>query len=155
MMKYYLLTGDIGGTNSRMAFYDTHHTSSSNKKKCHPIYEKHYRNAEHILPEYYNDPNVFTNQIIIPFLKYCFEEMKNDNATSTENDGVQIIATLAVAGMVLNNQVHLTNLGNMLIDGNAIANNNKDEFMRKIVVCRIINDFVAVRSRLCMLPFIL
>lgn len=139
-MKYYLLTGDIGGTNSRMAFYDTH------SSKCTPIYEKHYRNSEHILPEYYNDPCIFTNQIIIPFLKYCFEEMTKEESASTEND-VQIIATLAVAGMVLNNQVRLTNLGNILIDGNAIAKDNKNEYLRKIIICRIINDFVAVRIR--------
>jgi hypothetical protein len=47
--------------------------------------------------------------------------------------------------MVLNNQVRLTNLGSMLIDGNAITNNNEHEILRKIVVCRIINDFVAVK----------
>ena len=58
---------------------------------------------------------------------------------------IQIVATLAVAGMVLNNQVQLTNLGNMLIDGNAITKNNENDHLRKIVICRIINDFVAVR----------
>ena len=139
MVKYYLLTGDIGGTNSRMAFYDTSGTG-----KCQPMLERHYRNAEHILPEHYKDPNIFTNQIIIPFLKYCFAEIKNLNSASAD-DEVHIIATLAVAGMVLNNQVRLTNLGSMLIDGNAIMNNNEHEILRKIVVCRIINDFVAVK----------
>jgi glucokinase len=141
MMKYYLLTGDIGGTNSRMAFYDTE------CNKCTPIFEKHYRNATHILPEHYNDPKIFTNQIIIPFLKYCFDELKKKNESASRNineKNIQIIATFAVAGMVLNNQVNLTNLGNMLIDGNAIMKNNENEYLRKIVICRIINDFVAV-----------
>jgi glucokinase len=146
MMKYYLLTGDIGGTNSRMAFYDTQ------SSKCMPVYQKQYRNSEHILPAYYEDPNVFTHQIIIPFLKYCFEEMKNDKSICKEDD-VQIIATLAVAGMVLNNRVNLTNLGSILIDGNAIAKNNTNEYLRKIVICRIINDFVAVRSHIYVLSY--
>ena len=142
MMQYYFLTGDIGGTNSRMAFYD------AQCNQCTPILEKHYRNAEHILPENYNDPKIFINQIIIPFLKYCFDQMKNTSEAASQNNysesNIQIIATFAVAGMVLNNQVNLTNLGNMLIDGNAIANNNENLYLRKIIICRIINDFVAV-----------
>ena len=139
IMKYYLLTGDIGGTNSRMALYD------AKCNKCTPMFEKHYRNAVHILPEHYSDPNIFTNQIIIPFLKHCFDEMKKNGESINQ---IQIVATLAVAGMVLNNQVQLTNLGNMLIDGNAITKNNENDHLRKIVICRIINDFVAVRITL-------
>jgi hypothetical protein len=122
-----------------MAFYDTQCSTCTA-----PAFEKHYRNSEHILQENYNDPKIFTNQIIIPFLKYCFDEMKKNDA-STSPTSIQIIATLAVAGMVLNNQVRLTNLGNMLIDGNAIMHSNDNEYLQKIVICRIINDFVAVR----------
>jgi glucokinase len=59
---------------------------------------------------------------------------------------VQIIATFAVAGFVLDSKVKLTNLGSMLVDGSAISATKNDKYMKQIVVCRIINDFVAVSS---------
>jgi glucokinase len=128
----YLLTGDIGGTNSRMALYGAHDDV--------PLVERYYRNSEHIPEESYSDPNVFPNHIIRPFLEYCWDQLPS----ITSN--VQIIATFAIAGFVLNNQVRLTNLGNMLVDGTAIATHyKKDSYLKHIVVCRIINDFVAVR----------
>jgi glucokinase len=53
---------------------------------------------------------------------------------------------LAIAGVVSNNAVRLTNLGDMLVDGNAIERETKDKYLKHIVVCRIMNDFVAVRT---------
>jgi glucokinase len=134
----YLLTGDIGGTNSRMALYGVN---------VHiPLVEKYYRNAEHIPEEFYSDPNVFPNHILRPFLQYCWEEHEGGVLLPPLTSNVQIIATFAIAGFVLNNQVRLTNLGGMLVDGTAIATKYKtDPYLKHIVVCRIINDFVAVR----------
>jgi glucokinase len=135
----YLLTGDIGGTNSRMALYEVNDDT--------PLVEKYYRNAEHIHEESYGDRNVFPNRIIRPFLQYCWEEHEEGGVLPPLTSNVQIIATFAIAGFVLNNQVRLTNLGGMLVDGTAIATKcNKDPYLKHIVVCRIINDFVAVRK---------
>lgn len=144
----YLLTGDIGGTNSRMALY------SAASTECHldkPLYEKTYRNSEQIPSHLYDDPDVFPQYIIMPFLKYCWEENNNSSkklATPTLHPLSQssIVATLATAGMVNENRANLTNLGGMLIDGTAVAANGTCEFLKHIVVCRIINDFVAVRA---------
>ena len=138
MSSTYLLTGDIGGTNSRMALYDVN-TNPHSK----PRVEKYYRNTEQIPSESYNDPEIFQTKIITAFVKHCWEEC--ETVILPPLHSVQIIATLAVAGFVLQNRVHLTNLGNMLVDGTAIGNNTNNKYLKPIIVCRIINDFVAVR----------
>jgi glucokinase len=140
----YLLTGDIGGTNSRMALYDASSPPDS-AGRHQPIVEKYYRNSEHILEANYKDPEVFQANVIMPFLKHCWDENSQSKDILAPLRQVQIVATFAVAGFVLNNRVNLTNLGSMLIDGTAIAANTKDRYLKQIVVCRIINDFVAVR----------
>ena len=143
----YLLTGDIGGTNSRMGLYD------ATQPECKALVEKYYRNSEHIPEDCYGQPEVFPTKIVVPFLKYCWEEAHDDVTTLEPFGRVLILATLATAGMVANNQANLTNLGNMLIDGNAIEENTECKYLKQIVVCRIINDFVAVslilRNLLC------
>jgi glucokinase len=139
----YLLTGDIGGTNSRMALYDVNAET--------PLVVKEYRNAMHIPKESYSDPNVFPHRIVRPFLEFCWNELEG-GLLPPLNSQVQIIATFAIAGFVLNNQVHLTNLGSMLVDGTAIATKyKKDPYLKHIVLCRIINDFVAVRIQICVI----
>lgn len=138
----YLLTGDIGGTNSRMALYDPLNTDCSSKDK--PLVEKYYRNSEHIPKDCHGHPQVFQERIVIPFLKYCWEENAESKNILHPFRKVRILATLATAGVVSNNRAYLTNLGDMLIDGTAIAENVQDKYLKRIVVCRIINDFVAV-----------
>jgi glucokinase len=133
----YLLTGDIGGTNSRMALYDV------SSPVAPPLVERTFRNFEHIPSDRYSDPNVFSSCIIVPFLQYCWEEQTA--VTLEPLSRVCILATLATAGLVHQNRGNLTNLGNMLIDGNAIAENTLNKYLNCIAVCRIINDFVAVR----------
>ena len=135
----FLLTGDIGGTNSRMSLYDPAPSSCCADK---PLVVKYYRNAEHIAEDCHGHPEAFANKIVIPFLKFCWEEQKESALPQIGN--VQILAVLATAGMVTNNQVRMTNLGNLLVDGTAIQENTKDPYLKHIVVCRIINDFVAV-----------
>jgi glucokinase len=133
----YLLTGDIGGTNSRMALYDV------SSPVAPPLVERTFRNFEHIPSDRYCDPNVFASCIIVPFLEYCWEQQTA--VTLEPLSRVCILATLATAGLVHQNRGNLTNLGNMLIDGNAIAENTLNKYLNCIAVCRIINDFVAVR----------
>jgi glucokinase len=43
----------------------------------------------------------------------------------------------------VNNAVRITNLGNVVVDGYAIEQDVSDEFLRRITVCQVINDFVA------------
>lgn len=141
MKSIYLLTGDIGGTNSRMALYDAAERDCGHDK---PLVEKYYRNAEHIPTDCNDDPEIFPQKIIIPFLKFCWEENEGSKDTLAAFCDVQILATLAVAGIVENNSVRLTNLGGILIDGNAIGKDSNESYLDHIVVCKILNDFVAV-----------
>jgi len=126
-------------TNARMSLYDT--TSSCGSDQ--PQVVKYYRNSEHLPENCLGHPETFANNIVIPFLKYCWEEQTKSKLYPIRE--VQIVAALATAGIVSNNQVKMTNLGYLLVDGTAIENNNKDKYLKHVVVCRIINDFVAVR----------
>jgi len=135
----FLLTGDIGGTNSRMSLYDTTYSSSGSDQ---PLVDKYYRNSEHLPEDCHDHPEAFANKIVIPFLKYCWEEQTEAKLPPIAQ--VQILAALATAGIVSNNQVRMTNLGYLLVDGNAIQENTKDTYLKHVAVCRIINDFVAV-----------
>lgn len=143
MMKkktIYLLTGDIGGTNSRMSLYDT--TSSCGADQ--PLVVKYYLNEEHLPEDCHGHPEAFASNIVIPFLKYCWDEQ--DESQLQPLHDVQILAALATAGIVANNRVRMTNLGYLLVDGTAIEQNCSDKYLKAVVVCRIINDFVAVRQ---------
>lgn len=139
----YLLTGDIGGTNSRMRLYDT---SCCNTAMSEPLVQKQYNNAEHIPEQLCHDqPDLFLRKIVIPFLQYCWEKAST-NYKLAPLETVHIVAALATAGIVSNNQVRLTNLGSLLVDGTAIEKDNTNKYLKTIVVCRILNDFVAVKN---------
>jgi glucokinase len=139
----FLLTGDIGGTNSRMSLYDA---SESECSKDTPLAVYYYRNKHTIPDDCHGHADIFEQKIVIPFLKYCWEENEESKAKLPPLHQVQILATLATAGIVANNQAKLTNLGDMLVDGNAIADNYSDPYLKHIVVCHVLNDFVAVRT---------
>lgn len=129
MTTVYLLTGDVGGTNSRMSLYDT--ASSI------PLAVKYYRNQEHLTTK--ND-GVFESNIVAPFLQHCWETVHNLIPIGQ----AEIIACLACAGPVANNKVHMSNLG-INIDGGAIEKNVflDEVYVRKIKRVLMINDFVA------------
>ncbi len=127
----YLLTGDIGGTNSRMGLYSV--------QDSFPLVVKNFRNQEHLTEKV---DGIFERKIIAPFLQHCWET--NDSLQPL--DQVEIVASLAVAGPVRNNQVGMSNLHDIVIDGTAIAKQTfvkGDPYLSKIKVCKIINDFVA------------
>lgn len=130
MTTTYLLTGDIGGTNSRMGLY----SADSNI----PLMVKHYRNQDYLKGK---EDGIFETMIIAPFLKQCWKECGLADLGSAD-----IITCLAVAGPVRANTVSMSNLHNLIIDGNAIANQkycSQDPYVARIKVCKIINDFVA------------
>jgi glucokinase len=127
---YYLLTGDIGGTNSRMSFYAADGDE--------PLVVKYFRNAEHLPNNTHDKPAAFQNNIIIPFLKHCWQ-----TASLVRLENCNIIACLATAGLVTSNGVRMTNLGNLLVDGTAIKNDTTDKYLKQVVICTVINDFVA------------
>jgi len=134
-MKTYLLTGDIGGTNSRMALYDT----SSSK----PLKVKTYRNQDHLHTDNTNSTTDFQDKIITPFLKLCCEELKiSPREAEAPSPDFQILACLACAGPVQNNRVRMSNLGYLLVDGGAIGNSS-GPYLVHIQHCSVINDFVA------------
>lgn len=129
----YFLTGDIGGTNSRMFLYDSN--------KSQPLAFRLFRNQDFIPTDCYGDDSVFQRNIVVPFLEHCWAEQEQHNLLDLNQ--VEIRAVLAVAGVVTNNHCNVTNLGNMLVDGNLIAADESSEFSKAILSCTIINDFVA------------
>lgn len=131
MTTIYLLTGDIGGTNSRMHLYDTN-------SSIHLV-QKTYRNEEVLAG--LEGPGLFERRVIAPFLQHCWNTAPN----LVGLESCEIVACLACAGVVSNNSVTLSNLGNTYIDGNAIEKqfHCTEPYLARIRVCRIINDFVA------------
>mmetsp|Transcript_7912 Transcript_7912/g.22042 ORF Transcript_7912/g.22042 Transcript_7912/m.22042 type:complete len:487 (+) Transcript_7912:264-1724(+) len=140
--EVYLLTGDIGGTNSRMSLY------ALNQPAEPALVVKTYRNATDIPQARLTDDSVFLDYVVKPFCNYCQDQVpalqgNNDNPPPLSN--VTIVACIASAGVVTHNQVRLTNLQNMLICGNLIQNHGSaaTPLSARIVKCLIINDFVA------------
>jgi len=131
MITHYLLTGDIGGTNSRLGLYDT----SSSIPLCVEIYE----NEEH-LNEGAQD-GIFEKKIIAPFLRLCWETVPG----LAPIELTEIVACLACAGPITDNRCILSNRGNVVVDGSTIVEQKyyEDEFISMIKVCKVINDFVA------------
>lgn len=127
------MTGDVGGTNSRMSLYDC--------KSTEPKVVNHYRNAVHLPEDRLLDPNAFPKNIIEPFLELCFNDAAKNGLESIENS--EIVACIATAGVVSDNRANLTNLGGLLIDGNAIQSYKTNKYLKHIRRCVIINDFVA------------
>jgi glucokinase len=145
----WLLTGDIGGTNSRMGIYDTVSTADQ------PLYTKTFRNQDFLTEAI---PGIFETKIIAPFLKEAWDHCNNTATTSASSsssslEDLVIVACLAIAGPVRNNAVSMSNLHDIVIDGTAIARgtynvtttttSQMDPFLQKIKTCKIINDFVA------------
>jgi glucokinase len=147
----YLMTGDIGGTNSRMSLYASH-TSCGHDE---PLFQKTFRNHE-ALPEHVrSDPNAFIKYIIIPFLEYCWTQENKNKTLLVPLNECTIFGCLATAGIVNENKVEMTNLGNLRINGNSIPCYHKyksemddaallnNPYLSRIVQCHIVNDFVA------------
>ncbi|CAJ1957763.1 unnamed protein product [Cylindrotheca closterium] len=128
----YLLTADVGGTNSRMGLYCIDSTE--------PLAVKYYRNEDCLTQK---EDGIFEKNVIIPFLRHCWES-NSSNLKPLEE--VEIIGCLAIAGPVRSNVSWMSNLHNIEIDGSAIAEHThvkNDLYLERIKVCKIINDFVA------------
>jgi hypothetical protein len=98
MVTSYLLTGDIGGTNSRMFLYEAGgNVSSKDSSQPQPLCEKTYKNAQAIPEGERGDPSVYQRRIISPFLRHCWDTLADRLAPLHESE---IIACLATAGLV-------------------------------------------------------
>ncbi|KAL7568602.1 hypothetical protein ACA910_022705 [Epithemia clementina (nom. ined.)] len=191
----YLVTGDIGGTNSRMSLYavNAHQCQTVHKATgvAVPTIARTYRNSEQYVPEsVLEQEDAFVQYIMKPFLSYCWnveeqqqyidrmvkeqqekkrkkqqeqeKDKKDDSADEEakdeddeisqtpvrlppirENGPTKIVCCIASAGVVSNNQVRLTNLKGLLICGTQIERDTSNAYMKSIVRCVIINDFVA------------
>lgn len=149
----YLLTGDIGGTNSRMSLYAV----AKQPEEQRPLLVIHYKNNEVLPPAVRSNPNAFADNVIVPFLRECW-------GREVFHPAGKVIACFATAGVVTNNRVNLTNLDNLLIDGDAIMTRARQAaasfeesshrpseppaddipwYLGTIISCTIINDFVA------------
>jgi len=141
----YILAGDIGGTNSRLALFDPALAEpTGTAKPPEPIFTHTYRNLETL--KHRDGDLTYAKDIILPFLTTCFEEQG-----IPERDC--IVACFAVAGPVRQNRVVMTNVGDhspsadgkpkgvLLIDGNLIEATH-ESYLSKIVRLKIVNDFV-------------
>ena len=151
-MTCYLLTGDVGGTNSRMSLYD-----ASQPLGAKPLVVKYFRNAQYIpvTAENCDDDSLFSKHIILPFLQYCWDDQETTASSSVTTTSPSkpslpacdsetiILCCLATAGVVMNNRVKMTNLSNLLVDGTAIQNDQSHPYLQCIKACQLINDFVA------------
>mmetsp|Transcript_16858 Transcript_16858/g.30530 ORF Transcript_16858/g.30530 Transcript_16858/m.30530 type:complete len:284 (+) Transcript_16858:106-957(+) len=131
MKTHYLLTGDIGGTNSRLGLYDL---SSSI-----PLCVKIYQNEEELRVGASN--GIFEKKIIVPFLNLCWETVPGLAPVEL----TEIVACLACAGPVEDNRCIMSNRDNIVVDGDTIVKQTyvKDKYLSAIKVCKVINDFLA------------
>ena len=143
----YLLTGDIGGTNSRMSLYTTDERIGNNAGGAtKPTITKTFRNSQQYVPEsVLEQDNAFIEYVLKPFLFHCWEEehVHQVSLPKFSSTNTTIVCCIASAGVVSDNQVRLTNLGNLLISGKMIQEDSSNDYMKAIVRCLIINDFVA------------
>jgi hypothetical protein len=95
----YFLTGDIGGTNSRLFLYDSRHTSSTGGTTT-PLAHQTFLNRNHVLPiaDRATDATIFQRTIILPFLAHCWDHQSQYGLLDI--DAVAIRVVLAVAGVV-------------------------------------------------------
>jgi len=151
-MEYFLLAGDVGGTNIRLAIYDTTSDSECNK----PIYYREYLNSVYIT----DSTKTFEDNIIEPFLKNWYEEHSDKkydcNDPEASGGNISMFSCFAVAGPVEKNCATMTNLkmthrelctttdceeSVILFCGNKIAASNS-KMLSVIKTSLVINDFV-------------
>lgn len=121
MSKFYMLIGDIGGTNSRLNLWEIGRNDTYIQGGPLPgkkIYHQEYLNSEY---------TSFKN-VVQDFFASCPEEAQ---------DVIPVSACFAVAGPVDGNAVAFTNRAGWVIDGNDL----QEEL--QIQHIRLINDFVA------------
>ena len=127
-VSHFLLAGDIGGTNSRMALYSTTCTD--------PLFVKYYANEVHLA-----SGEKFEDAIILPFLTSCFGE---SFLSGKDPSKVSITACLACAGPVKDNHVNMTNIGKgVYVNGNHIEQSS-ESYLSCITRAKIVNDFVGM-----------
>ncbi|KAG7344562.1 glucokinase [Nitzschia inconspicua] len=138
---FVIVAGDVGGTNSRLALY------TSNGER---LYHRDYRNEEYLLKDDDDDVDttpsdrMFEQKILIPFLQCCCSEGRS--STYDWNVFEIVVVCLAVAGPVKDNTVQTSRHKALEINGYDLlqrCQNSGDPFIRKVVQCYIINDFVA------------
>jgi glucokinase len=120
-----VLAGDIGGTNSRLALYETLGPAGDQRRLVAPIFERTYPSAGH----------TSLDEIAELFLLTASQEMGG-----RVGRGVGIArACLGIAGPIENNICRATNLP-WVVDGRAL------ETRLGIARVRLVNDFYAAAS---------
>jgi len=148
-MKHFLLAGDVGGTNIRLAIYDC----AADSECKEPIYHKEYLNSVYITDK----TKTFHVEVIEPFLCNWYHHFtgkeKGDKHDDEAGADISIFSCFAVAGPVKNNCASMTNLKSAPVEGcvgcsdmvikfcgDAIANSNL-KMLTLIKTCLIVNDF--------------
>lgn len=132
---HYLVGGDIGGTNSRLALY------SVDPSVVEPLHFKYYSNEKYLHAENTN----FEDSILVPFLKECFaHSCMSTKGSTVENCSVTMC--LAAAGPVRENAVEMTNIehGVVLIDGTGMERNETNPYLACLHRVKVVNDFVGM-----------
>ncbi len=146
MKVCYFLAGDIGGTNSRLGLYTSDETIPQQL-----VYENYLNENVLRLPVVAEDGErlpeeaAFEQQILLPFLKFCWTKSSKAESLAPIHDSY-IIACLAVAGPVRQNKVQISRRKHLVISGDDIVQRNSDSknpFLAAIKECKVMNDFVA------------
>ena len=145
-MTLFVLAGDIGGTNSRLALYPAPSPNSNVISYSPPLFLKKYVNEIH-LP---TDSHVWEHEILLSFLQDAY-----DLGHFTIDEHLGFVACLAVAGPVdtRNNRVTLTNIlrptsssvvahsSHIVLDGSAMETSTMG-LLTHVKKCILINDFI-------------
>lgn len=131
MSSYYLLIGDIGGTNGRFEL----HTSSEDNTE--PLYTNTYLNSKYI-----TDENFAFTEVLKPFLAECFDKVPE---LKKNGNDVSFVACFAVAGPVKYNKAYMSNISKkdgtfLTIDGNEMSK-MQEGYFKHIKQVTLINDF--------------
>lgn len=135
----YIIAGDIGGTNCRIALYAPSAVTLISSEPFTPIVDQRYSNQKYVKE---HGGSAFY-AILHDFFNKCKAE--DSNFKSHDNIKVSIHACFACAGPINENECIFSNLkfsnNNFIINGDDIKN-SKDGYLNYIKVCKIINDFV-------------
>jgi len=146
----FILAGDIGGTNSRLALHNLPAGEDDESYKT-PLFTKTYGNESYVINHGAEAFHVILNTFFGEFISSDATELTNAQFEQGRKNDVAIVACFACAGPISHNACTFTNIefkkegysgaDKFVIDGNIITD-SACGLMNAIVHCKVVNDFV-------------
>lgn len=146
----FILAGDIGGTNSRLALHNLPASENDESYKT-PVFTKTYGNESYVLDHGSEAFHVILNTFFGEFIESDATTLSKAQFEAGPKSDVAIVACFACAGPILHNACTFTNIefkkegyskaDKFVIDGNIISATSS-HLLNAIVHCRVVNDFV-------------